>query len=190
MHNRRYVQSLIIACAALSLSSAALGAQWELVEEGSSVSFTATQQGSRFTGRFGEFDAEISFDPADPASGRIVGTVQTDSVNTRDHDRDAALLDRDWFDTANHPQARFESERIEKNGDGGYRAHGQLTLKGKTKPAVMDFTFAVAESSSETAHFAGTMSVNRFDFDVGQGWNDTSWIGERVNVDVQLDLAL
>jgi len=171
----------------LALSSAAHAAEWKLNKDTSRVSFTATQQGSEFTGRFAAFDADITFDPGAPESGRIVGTVETASVNSRDSDRDVTMLDRDWFDVMSYPESRFESERIEAVDDGTYRAHGQLTLKGRTKPMVLDFTFDTADDSS--AHLSGTMHINRFDFAVGEGWNDTSYIGEDVVVQVELDLS-
>ena len=49
----------------------------------------------------------------------------------------------------------------------------------------MKFTF---DGSGATAKFAGTMTINRFDFNVGEGWNDTSWVAQDVAVDVKLDL--
>ena len=113
--------------------------------------------------------------------GSIVGTVQTDSVNTRDHDRDASLLDRDWFNSDEFPEARFESTSIEAGENGAYKASGQLTLKGQTKPAVMNFSF-------DGSKFQGTMTINRFNFNVGEGWNDTSWVSQDVAVEVKLDL--
>lgn len=175
--------------AALSLGFAALAtaqaAEWNVDSAMSSVGFVADQQGSRFNGRFQTFEAMIDFDPSDPASGKIVGTVVTDSVNTRDHDRDAALTDRDWFDSANHPEASFESESIAALDDGSFEASGNLTLKGNTKPITLKFTF---DASGAAAQFAGTMMIDRFNFNVGEGWNDTSWVGQ--NVEVQIELAL
>ena len=49
----------------------------------------------------------------------------------------------------------------------------------------MKFTFA---PSGGAGQFAGTIVVNRFDFNVGEGWNDTSWVSQDVTVDVKLDL--
>ena len=189
MNSIRYVKPLIL-LAGIALSAGASAAEWGVVPETSSVGFIGSQQGTRFNGRFQTFAAEINFDQNDPASGKIVGTVQVDSVNTHDHDRDASLLDKDWFNAKEHPEARFESETITRS-DNGYEAAGQLTLKGQTKPATLKFTFSPSETSSGaagTAQFAGTMVVNRFDFNVGEGWNDTSWVGQDVTVEVKLDL--
>lgn len=171
--------------AGLAFGASALAAPWTVVPETSSVGFVGTQQGTKFNGRFQTFTAVVDLDAADPTKGSIVGTVQLESVNTRDHDRDASLLDKDWFNAKEFPEAKFESQKIEKAADGSYEAAGQLTLKGQTKPAVMKFTMT---GDGAAAKFAGTMSINRFDFNVGEGWNDTSWVAETVAVDVKLDL--
>jgi polyisoprenoid-binding protein YceI len=171
--------------AALACGTAAFAAPWTVVPETSSVGFVGTQQGTKFNGRFQEFTATVDVDVADPTKGSIVGVVKLDSVNTRDHDRDASLLDKDWFNAKEFPEAKFESQKIEKNADGSYVANGQLTLKGQTKPVAMKFTLT---GSGAAAQLAGTMAINRFDFNVGEGWNDTSWVAQDVAVDVKLDL--
>jgi polyisoprenoid-binding protein YceI len=175
----------LILVTGLVLSTGAFAGKWNVVPETSSVGFVGTQQGTKFNGRFQTFTAEINLDAADPTKGSIVGTVKLDSVNTRDHDRDSALLDKDWFDTKQFPDAKFESQKIEKAADGSYQASGQLTMKGQTKPAVMKFTL---KGSGATTQFAGTLQINRFDFNVGEGWNDTSWVAQDVAVEVKLDL--
>lgn len=186
--NHKLIGSLAFAAAVLACAGAAAAAEWTLVGEMSSVGFTAEQQGTRFNGRFETFDATVDFDPNAPEGGSIVGIVQTASVNTRDHDRDAALTDADWFDSAQFPEARFESESITQLEDGSYEAAGQLELKGTTKPARLTFTFDTGASGGN-ATLDGTMTVNRFDFNVGEGWNDTSWVGQNVEVQVALELA-
>jgi polyisoprenoid-binding protein YceI len=188
MNSIRYVKPLVLAVG-LVCGAGAFAADWNVVPETSSVGFVGSQQGTRFNGRFQTFNAEIDFDQANPASGKIVGTVQLDSVNTRDHDRDASLLDKDWFNAKEFPEARFESQTITQKDDGSFEAAGELTLKGQTKPASMKFTFTPdGASGAGAAQFAGTMVVNRFDFNVGEGWNDTSWVAQDVAVDVKLDL--
>ena len=63
---------------------------------------------------------------------------------------------------------------------------GNLTIKGKTLPTDMTFSF---DQSGDSAEFEGTMAINRFDFNVGQGWNDTYMVGKDVEVTVSLDLS-
>jgi polyisoprenoid-binding protein YceI len=178
----------LVALALVAWAGSSAAADWNLVPETSSVGFIAEQQGSRFNGRFETFSATVSFDPSAPEKGSIVGTVDTATVNTRDHDRDAALSESDWFDSAKYPQARFASETITKLADGSFEAAGQLEIKGTTRPTKLAFTFEPGASGGN-AKLDGKMTVNRFDFKVGEGWNDTSWVGQTVEVEVKLDLA-
>lgn len=186
MKEAKHPEVLAAAVVGMVWFAAAEAAEWSLVENESTLKFSAVQQGSRFSGVFDDFDAQIDFDPDVPASGRIIGIVRTESVKTRDYDRDAALVDADWFDTDRYPEARFESERIERAGDNEYIAHGQLTLKGKANPVDFRFTFDGDDTAGATLN--GTMTVNRFDYNVGEGWNDTSWVGQDVAVEVNLSL--
>src|SRR5262245_33953930 len=87
MNKLVYVKPLL-AVAVLLGSGGAFAAKWTVVPETSTVSFVGAQQGTRFNGRFQTFSADINLDAADPTKGSIAGTVQTASVNTRDHDRD------------------------------------------------------------------------------------------------------
>jgi len=167
-------------------ASAVQAAGWMVTPDTSSVSFQAEQQGSKFTGKFGDFSAEIDFDPAMAASGSIVGIVKTDSVDTRDYDRDGYLVGPEFFDPEQYPEARFESESIEATADGKFVAHGQLTLKGQTKPVDLTFTFTADGGS---AKFEGTLPIDRFQYNVGEGWNDTYMVGKDVEVRIALDLT-
>lgn len=170
--------------AAFSLAGIANAADWQ-VGDASKIEFSFTQQGTKYTGRFEDFTAAISLDPANIEAGSISGIVQMNSVNTRDYDRDASLADVDWFDSENHPEATFESSSIAAGEDGQYDAEGTLTIKGTSRPATMSFTL---DTSNPTAVFTGSLRINRFSYKIGDGWNDTSWIGQYVDVNIELDL--
>jgi len=163
--------------------SAADASEWQLVEDSSMVRFIGVQEGSAFRGRFGNFSAMIDFDPENPTAGKIVGVVKMDSAKTGDAERDATLLEEDWFNPENYPESRFESERVEQLDDGTFAAHGQLTIIGNSQPVTMPFEFEVSES---TAHFSGSFDIKRLAF--GVGWDATNWIDDEVGVQVELDL--
>ena len=174
--------ALLTLFSAAAMNTATAG-EWKLVEDSSNVRFIGVQEGSAFRGRFEDFTAVIDFDPNNPSAGRIVGVVTMESVESGDTERDATLMEPDWFDPENHPESRFESERIEQLDDGTFAAHGQLTLVGVSQPVTMAFEFEVAEA---TAHFSGRFDIKRLDF--GVGWDATNWIDDEVAVQVELDL--
>lgn len=173
---------LLTLLAGIAFSSAE-ASEWQLVKDLSTVRFIGVQEGSGFRGRFGNFTAMINFDPANPADGKIIGVVQMDSAKTGDAERDATLLEEDWFNPENYPESRFESESIEQLADGTFAAHGQLTIIGNTQPVTMAFEFEVSDS---TAEFSGSFDILRLDF--GVGWDATNWIDDEVGVQVELEL--
>ena len=180
-------QSIWVATAALAVTFAlgeAQAGEWQMVEDSSTVRFIGVQEGSAFRGRFRNFTAEIDFDPANPAAGKIIGVVAMDSARTGDAERDATLLEPDWFDPENHPESRFESERIEKLDDGTFAAHGALTIIGNSNPVTMEFEWSEKDS---TAEFSGSFDILRLDF--GVGWDATNWIDNEVGVQVELELT-
>lgn len=181
MQTLRYLAPI----AALGLIATAHAGSWTVADT-STVGFEAEQQGAKFNGKFERFTATIDFDPASPDAGSIVGVVETESVDSRDYDRDGSLMEPDWFDVGNHPEATFESTSIEVADDGSFVAHGNLTLKGTTRPIDLNFSF---DETGDSASFAGTMKINRFDFKVGEGWNDEYMVGKDVEVKIDLDLT-
>ncbi len=162
---------------------AAEASDWQLVQDSSDVRFIGVQEESAFRGRFENFSAMIDFDPENPTAGTIVGVVTMDSAKSGDAERDATLMEKDWFDPQNHPESRFESERVEQLDDGTFAAHGQLTMIGVSLPVTMSFEFEISET---TAHFSGSFEIKRLEF--GMGWDSTNWIDDEVAVQVVLDL--
>lgn len=174
---------IFLALAACTAIETAETSEWQLVPDSSNVRFIGSQEGSSFRGRFENFSATINFDPANPTAGKIIGVVRMDSAKSGDAERDATLMEEDWFNPVNHPESRFESERIEQLDDGTFAAHGQLTMIGVSKPVTMTFEFKVSET---TANFSGNFDIKRLEF--GMGWDSTNWIADEVGVQVRLKL--
>ena len=176
-------QIMFLALVAGTGINAADASEWQLVQDSSAVRFIGVQEGSAFRGRFENFSAMIDFDPGNPTAGKIIGVVKMDSAESGDEERDATLLEEDWFDPQNFPESRFESDSIEQLDDGTFAAHGQLTLVGVSQPVTMSFEFDVSDAA---AHFSGSFDIKRLDF--GVGWDATNWIDDDVGVQVELDL--
>ena len=172
----------LILAAALLAGSAAHAADWKLLP-GGALTFTGSQAGAPFTGAFSKFDAAISLDPDALQNAKIVVTIDMASAGSGDKQRDSALPDKDWFDVANFPQAKFESHQVTRTGD-GYDAAGDLTIRGVTKPIHLPFTL---EIDGRTAHAKGHVDLKRDVFGVGQG----EWAsGDMVALDVAVDFDL
>jgi polyisoprenoid-binding protein YceI len=168
-------KALIIAPLLLAVSLAFAAVQWNMQPKDSQLTFTATQAGAPFEGRFDRFTADIQFDRADLASSRF------------DTERDETIRSADLFAVKQYPTARYIAERFTEKGQGRYAAEGKLTLRNVTKDVPIEFTF---EENARGAWLKGSATIRRLDFGVGQGdWKDTSTVGNDVKVNFALLLA-
>lgn len=170
--------ALLIACPAATAAEYTMG-------KGSTLGFTGTFQGESFKGRFGDFQAKISYDPADLSSARFDVTVHLASANTGDTDRDESLPGSDFFNITKFPTAHFVTRSFRQDG-AKVIAEGTLDLKGVSKPVNLDVTFTPREGG---ATLDVSTRLNRLDFGIGSGeFADTSTIGAEVAVNAHLEL--
>lgn len=175
----------LILVAAEAAPTAVIG--YELDPTGSSLTFSAVQQGAKFESRFDRFTALVRFDPAQPESGSIESRIDLGSVDTGNPERDEVLKGSDWFNLDKWPEAVFTAGRIVQDGT-GHRASGALTLRGVTVPVSLRFRWAPA-AAGQAARLVGSATLDRLAFGVGQGdWRDTAYVGNRV--DIQVDIRL
>lgn len=134
---------------------------------------------SMYTARFTRLDAELDFDPADPAAATVTATVDARSIETdypfpEELDFDAQLRGPDWLDAEAHPQITFRSKKVVLTGPNRARIDGELTLRGVTRPLALDATFngGYAGHPMDPAArigFSATGSLRRSDYGMTYG---------------------
>lgn len=156
-----------------------------LVPAHSSLTYTFTQAGGANQGRFNTYS--VSFDPA---AGRLRVVIDMRSFNTGDGQRNEILGGRNFFDVAQYPRASFTASRLTKTST-GYRAVGQLTLRGITHTVTVPFTWRLAQVRGHPVGLlSGKMTIRRLHFGIGQGqWRSTEWVGNAVTVHYALQLV-
>jgi polyisoprenoid-binding protein YceI len=87
-------------------------------------------------GRFDKKEGTIKFDRA-AKRGEVDITIDMASISTGVAPFDGHLKSKDFFDVANHPQARFVASGLSFDGDKVKEVAGTLTLLGKTQPVVL-----------------------------------------------------
>ncbi|WJF89807.1 YceI family protein [Paraburkholderia bonniea] len=161
--------------ASLAFSGSAL-AQVDLAK--SSVTATSKQMNVPVEGKFKKFSAQISFDPAKPATGSAQLNVDVGSYDLGDESYNEQVRGSDWFDAKRFPSATFVSSAIAPVGGNQYKVTGKLTLKGKTQTVVVPVTVT---QQGATQTFDGALPVKRSQFDIGTGeWKDTAVVADEV----------
>ncbi len=152
----------------------------------SSLTFSGTQQGERFTGAFRDFDAQVTYAPDQLGSSGITATIQMKSLDSKSPDRDAALAAAEWFDFAKYPVATFRTDAIRMTPAGPI-ADALLTIKSTTRR--ITFPFVLRTDSGKTV-LDGKVTLDRLDFGIGAGeWADEGVDGHTVDVAVHLVLT-
>jgi polyisoprenoid-binding protein YceI len=131
----------------------------------SSIGFAIRYSGiGTFRGTFEDFEATL-------VDGRLEGVAKVASVKVDDPQLTGHLQSPDFFDAEQHPELRFVSTAIERDGD-SVSIQGDLTLRGVTQP--VEIAGAVT-GPLENAYGQQRLgldveaTVNRHDF--GISWN-------------------
>ncbi|CAG1065062.1 Protein YceI [uncultured bacterium] len=164
--------------AALLFAAAADAAP--VIKEQSRITFVSRQMGVPVEGSFKRFDAEVEFDPKETKKSRASITIYLDSIDAGSEEASIEIKRKPWFDVKNHPKAEFKSASLSFFGPGRYRVSGNMTIKGRTRPAFSDFT--VKERGGYRV-FEGKFTLKRLEFAIGEGaWSDIGTVADEVDV--------
>ena len=120
---------------------------------------------------FGHADGTLVYDADKVSASSVQVTLPLTGLSAlADQFYDHLTSDK-WFDAAKYPTATFKSTKVEAAGEGKLKVTGDLTIKGITKPVVLDVTLnKVGEHPMKKVPaigFDATATVKRSDFGVG-----------------------
>ncbi|MGZ5222101.1 MAG: YceI family protein [Chitinophagaceae bacterium] len=133
---------------------------------------------STVSGKFTSFDGQLEGDPENLTKAKISFSADIDSINTGNEQRDGHLKSADFFDAANHPKLTFFSKSIEPKGGSDYKVTGDLTIRGTTKPTILNVEFGGIQNNlygQTVAGFEITGKINRQDY--GLTWSAVTEAG-------------
>lgn len=144
---------------------------WSLDKSHAKLGFSVTHlMVSNVEGSFKSFDAKITSSKDDFSDAKVELTADVNSINTENDQRDEHLKKPDYFDAAQYPSITFKSTSFKKVGDKKYKAIGDLTMHGVTKPVELDVTLngtAVHPYTKKTiAGFKVSGTLKRSDFGI------------------------
>jgi polyisoprenoid-binding protein YceI len=131
---------------------------------------------SHYTGRFTRYDAQLQFDPANPAKSSIKVQIDPKSIDADGAPAGfmAALAGKDWLDADKHPEMTYRSTKVERVGTNGLRISGDLTLHGVTRPVQLNGTYNGGYAShpfepQARIGFSATGELKRSEFGIATG---------------------
>jgi len=144
---------------------------------------------SSVEGRFTTFDGELDLKEKFSES-KVTATINIDSIDTANADRDNHLKSADFFDSGKYPKMTFKSKKIIGTSE-KFKLIGDLTIKDKTKEVTFQGQFqgTVKDAYGNTkAAFQASTEINRQDF--GLTWNKLVEAGPAVGNEVKITLKV
>ncbi len=163
---------------------------WTIDPSHSEVGFTVRHLMSKVRGQFTTFEGTLSTGES-LESTRATATIDLNSIDTRDAQRDAHLRSADFFDVEKFGQMTFTTTSFD-----GTTAQGDLTIKGVTKPVELDVEFLGAGQDpwgNARLGFEATGTISRKEF--GVDFNipldgGRLVIGDAVNIHLAVEAVL
>ncbi|MEU4342977.1 YceI family protein [Nocardia sp. NPDC023852] len=161
---------------------------WALDTAHSSVAFTIRHLGiSKVRGGFTRFETEFVVDESGAAT--IGATIELDSFDTGNPDRDAHIRTADFLDVANRPTLTFRAARPVAVAE-TFQVEGEATLGAITKPVTLEVEWGGVQDFGPTgdrhAGFSATGTIKRTDFGVGGPMPGMLSDTVKIELDIQL----
>ncbi|HET8718287.1 MAG TPA: YceI family protein [Nocardioidaceae bacterium] len=164
---------------------------WTIDPSHSEVGFTARHLMSKVRGLFESFEGTLVTGDAPSATA----SIDLNSINTRDENRDAHLRSGDFFDVESTGPMTFTSTKVEQGGR-GLLVTGDLTIKGVTNPVTLDVEYLGSETDpwgGTRVGFEGTTEISRkqwgVDFNVPMD-GGRLLVGDKVAITVAVQAVL
>lgn len=120
---------------------------------------------------FGQADGTIVYDADKISASSVQVTLPLTGLSALADEFYDHLTSADWFDAAKYPSATFKSTKVEAAGEGKLKVTGELTVKGVTKPVVLDVKLNKAGvqplAKRAAVGFDATTTVKRSEFGLG-----------------------
>lgn len=154
---------LAVSLSAVGFSSNAQASAWELDPTPTVIAFSVRNLSvAHVDGTFRLASGHVAVADADVSRSTIEAVIDAASVDTGEPQRDAHLRSADFLDVARYPTIAFRSTRIEQGDGVRWKVTGDLTLRGTTRPVLLDVESSTVEGTRRSAHVSTT--IDRRDF--------------------------
>ncbi|MES2063861.1 MAG: YceI family protein [Bacteroidota bacterium] len=146
---------------------------------------------STVSGFFKSFEGELTTENEDFTGAEINFSLDVNSIDTTQPQRDEHLKSAEFFDAATYPKISFKSTSFTADGD-DYKLVGDLTIKDVTKPVTLAVEYGGNAGDfygNTKAGFEVTGKINRKEF--GLTWDGVTEAGSIVvGEDIKLSMNI
>ncbi len=170
---------------------------WKLDNSHTKVGFAVRHMMiSKVRGEFKSFNADIDIDPENLEGSKVRATIEVDSIDTNNEDRDGHLRSEDFFHAEEYPTIDFESTAFRSGGDGHVEIDGNLTVRGETHPITLTgeqlgpAKNPFGDSYSVGYSLRGELDREEFGLTWNQALETGGWlVGKKVVIEIEAEAA-
>ena len=162
----KVLETVVVVEEVMKSNTAELQGVWLLDASHSYVDFSIRHFLAKSKGSFQKIQGVIDF--SDTPSMDV--TIDVESINTSNENRDSHLRSDEYFDTAKFPTMTFVSKRFNNTGN-GMIVTGDLTIKDITKEIEFPLFYLGKQDTGRgypSAAFEGEITIKRTEFGVGK----------------------
>ena len=141
---------------------------WQFDPYHTQVEFAAKHLGMMTVrGHFADVSATGDIDPDDPESSSVEVIIRAESIRTNNEARDNDLRSSNFLEAGQFPIITFMSTSVEAAGADSYTVTGDLTIKGNTRPVLLQLRKYGEFNDPMMGHriaYGATSQINRKDF--------------------------
>lgn len=167
-----FVSKMITASVLIAASTSWAG-EYKIDESHTQVGFKIKHLViSTVSGRFNKFSGGFNFDSGTGKLEDLKVSLEANSIDTNEPDRDKHLRSKDFFDVEKFKTVEFVSKEVAYKDKKPSEIKGTLTIHGITKPITLAVDFKGETTDpwgTQKAVFEAKSKVNRKDF--GLNWN-------------------
>jgi polyisoprenoid-binding protein YceI len=170
--------------------------KWGYDASHAKVGFSISHFGiSETEGKFTKFDGLVLADKPDFSDAKIDFTIDVNSIDTDEPQRDTHLRSPDFFDVAKYPAIVFKSRSLRSLEKNKYKLVGNITMHGVTNEIELDVTYkgtVVDPYKNTKSGFEISGKLDRTKF--GLAWNGKLasgdlFVGNDVDLDINIELV-
>ena len=148
----------------LIMTATVSAATWKADVAHSSVNFAVKHLViSTINGKFDKFESTLDWDGQDLTTGKVDFTIQMNSVDTDNSNRDEHLISPDFFNADKYPTMSFKSSKVIVLDSKSFKLEGELTILGVTKTVIFDCEYHGTANFMKTTKsgFSARAEINR-----------------------------
>jgi polyisoprenoid-binding protein YceI len=188
----------LVACACVAASLAGQSGSpstptthWSADPAHSAVTFRVRHLGITWVnGNFGQWTADLAYDPQHPEAGSVTAKIQAASISTGNERRDNDVR-HDYLAVDSFPEITFVTRRVEQVSPDKLRISGDLTVRGITHPVVLDTEVGgiLATQRGRRTAFSATTTIKRQDYGIilNHFMEGAQVVGDEVRITIDIE---